>query len=301
MALVLATILLFLGVCITANPLAKSQLQDRSRGPDNVGPINPQTICSTQMGNPNFEDCEQAVRHSVQQFRRSDGTNVWDLDAVFEFYDHNVGPRWDMANAIRLPTITKHRSCNVLLSMRTQDSLNGWTSMHNYKNDKATWDDIKEAVMEVNYACSRGYITQSGGAQIFGEFNAIEIVVFAPWSPQEVLGFDHSLAASRNPVVTLDNNGAYGEEWDSRPWQPPETSSDDDDDSIASDTASQTDVQDRPSYVFQIDTPEDLNAICAVSYTFMYYSTVVLPQFMNILLGVLQMLAPILSGMCQPK
>lgn len=203
------------------------------------------------------------------------------------------------------------------------------------RSDKATWEDIREAALITLIACSVGHHpsrNNHGGSQTFGiyapllyqnitvpilrmkfwlrhfvaagEFNAIEISLFAPSSPPEVYNLGPQFV--NKPIASLDNNGVYDEEWNPDDWPQLALLSDDDDDDEASAgteySAHASDyLGDRPGYVFQINTPEDLEAYCTLAHTFVYTVMVAVPQVAQIMFGLLEMLAPVLSWTCELK
>ncbi|KAI9776970.1 MAG: hypothetical protein M1835_005349 [Candelina submexicana] len=282
MAFNLTTTILSFVLSFSSIPSVNAQLHERACGPGNVGPPNPDPFCDSLTGAPNYEDCGVAVKHAVQQYVRSDRTKVWDLDGVFEFYDRNVGPRSeDVANSIALPTTTRY------------GKQRGWAATDPVKNDKATWNDIIQAAENIFRKCAfrDAPARPTGGRQIFGEFNLLQITLFATWSPQEVIALDYARSGRYSPVPTLDNNGAYDAAWE---WPHLEPLSDDD-------SSSKLDLQNRPSYVFQLRTQEDLDSYCGVAYFFMHSATNFVPTFLQILFGLLEMMGPVLNGMCEPK
>ncbi|KAI9699971.1 MAG: hypothetical protein M1836_002505 [Candelina mexicana] len=299
MALILTTTILLLVLSFSSIPSVNAQLHERARGPGSVGPLNPDPLCDSLTGAPTYQDCGVAVKHAVQQYVRSDRTKVWDLDGVFEFYDRNVGPQSeDVANSIALPTTTRHvsackGSCIVLLKQKSQFRQRGWAATDPVKSDKATWNDIIKAAENIFRKCAfrEPPVRPTGGRQIFGEFNVLQITLFATWSPQEVIALDYARSGRYSPVPTLDNNGAYDAAWE---WPHLEPLSDDD-------GSSKLDLQNRPSYIFQLRTQEDLDSYCGVAYFFMHSATNFVPTFLQILFGLLEIMGPVLNGMCEPK
>lgn len=100
--------LLLFALNVSSTPLTGTTLHKRARFPGNVGQPSPPPVCNPQTSDPSLADCENAVKRSVQQFARPDGTSHWNFVAAFEFHDQLVAPSFgDILNAIALPRVTK--------------------------------------------------------------------------------------------------------------------------------------------------------------------------------------------------
>lgn len=170
-----------------------------------------------------------------------------------------------------------------------------------------------------------------------GEFNAIQVTLYTPWSTYEVFGFNNE-----HPVPAQNNRGAYQVIWNENEWPHPNVPTDDDSETsqydptsdegdfsatpqmgyaTASDmvqthpstdaeqsTVTDTDSEDpeqRLTYMMQHpgaeNDPEYLESLCSAIMHYVYYVTVTLPEAIRLLFGILEQMMPIVMGMCEPK